>query len=519
MDKAQWLERATFYQIYPQSFYDSNGDGIGDLDGITAKLPYLKNLGIEGIWLNPIFDSPFLDAGYDVRDYYTIATRYGDQESLQRLVHACHSHGIRLLLDLVPGHSSDQNPWFQQSQQPDTNSHSDRYIWTDSWFGDADGLSFVAGVAPRDGCYVVNFFHSQPALNYGFGQPRRAWQHTPAAAGPRANRAQMVDIIRFWLSQGVDGFRVDMADSLVKRDPGKQETIKTWQDILGQVRTEFPDAIFVSEWGNPDQALAAGFDMDFYLDWPGNGYNQLVRGPEPFFAAASARSAADFAAQYLPHYRASTEFSGGHFSLISGNHDCTRLAHHLNPTERPLFFLFLLTMPGVPFIYYGDEIGMTWHDLPTLEGGYTRTGSRTPMQWSAGPQSGFSAATDTYLPAFADTSVAAQEGDPQSLLHFVRELIALRRELPELHASAAFEMCLDDNHPRVLRYRRGELEVIINCSTRDIEVQAAQVLFATGQVHDPGLGAESAGSSPAQPDSGSTRAFRVAPLSGAVLRH
>ncbi|MCS4535720.1 alpha-amylase family glycosyl hydrolase [Corynebacterium sp. HS2168-gen11] len=472
MTSHTWLHDAVFYQLYPQSFNDTNHDGIGDLPGITAKLPYLAELGINAIWINPIFDSPFLDAGYDIRDYYTIAPRYGALSDLHTLVDAAHNLNIKILLDLVPGHTSDQHPWFQNSRTTTQTPDDDRYIWTNSWFGNASGLPFVAGVAPRNGCYVLNFFHSQPALNFGFANPTEPWQDSLQGVGPAKNRDEIANILRFWLSQGVDGFRVDMADSLVKFDtPEKTATIETWREIFSSVKPEFPDAVFVSEWGHPWQSFAAGFDMDFYLDWPGNGYNKLIRSPQGVFHADSDTPVAEFFDDYLPQYHRTRD--DGLFCFISGSHDNDRLAYHLTDRERRLYFLFMLTMPGAPFLYYGDEIGMTWHDLPTHEGGYTRTGSRTPMQWDASlPNCGFTTSTSPYLPAFSDTDVVSQRNCADSLLNYVKSLIALRHQTPDLQGVAALEVISHPEHPRLMHYRRGDCEIYLNLSQHELTLSS-----------------------------------------------
>ena len=173
---ASWLKHAVFYEIYPQTFYDTNGDGIGDLPGVIEKLPYVKSLGCNAIWMNPCFDSPFKDAGYDVRNYYKVAERYGTNDDLVRLFEEAHKLGIRILLDLVPGHTSEEHEWFQASRQIEKNEFSSRYIWTKSVFEGAQPLPFIAGEAERNGCYVLNYFKCQPALNYGFYQPNQPWQ-------------------------------------------------------------------------------------------------------------------------------------------------------------------------------------------------------------------------------------------------------------------------------------------------------------------------------------------------------
>ena len=177
-DMPGWLNDAVFYEIYPQSFYDSNGDGIGDFEGIIQKLDYIKSLGCNALWINPCFDSPFKDAGYDVRDYKLAASRYGTNDDLFRLFGEAHQRGIRVLLDLVPGHSSEEHSWFKASRQENPSPEfKNRYLWTESWFswGD-DGFKLIAGEAERDGCYVINFFKCQPAFNYGVLNPWKPWQ-------------------------------------------------------------------------------------------------------------------------------------------------------------------------------------------------------------------------------------------------------------------------------------------------------------------------------------------------------
>ena len=173
---ATWLKDAVFYEIYPQSFYDTNGDGIGDINGITEKLDYIKSLGCNALWINPCFDSPFKDAGYDVRDYRKVAPRYGTNEDLCRLFEQAHEKGIRVLLDLVPGHTSEEHEWFRESQKAEKNAYTDRYIWTDFCFEGAEGLPYIGGESERSATYILNFFKCQPALNYGFLNVRKPWQ-------------------------------------------------------------------------------------------------------------------------------------------------------------------------------------------------------------------------------------------------------------------------------------------------------------------------------------------------------
>lgn len=164
----QWLNDSVFYEIYPQSFYDTNGDGIGDLNGIIEKLDYVKGLGCNAIWLNPVYDSPFMDAGYDVRDYKKVAPRYGTNDDLVRLFDEAHKKGMKILLDLVPGHTSDTHPWFLESKKAQKSEYTNRYIFTKSVWDAPPQYRMMCGICERDGNYLVNYFSSQPALNYGF---------------------------------------------------------------------------------------------------------------------------------------------------------------------------------------------------------------------------------------------------------------------------------------------------------------------------------------------------------------
>lgn len=469
LSKPHWLATARFYEIYPQSFADSNGDGIGDIPGITAHLDYIADLGCNALWINPCFDSPFKDAGYDVRDYRTVAPRYGTNDDLIALFQAAHERGIHVLLDLVPGHTSEEHPWFRASAQTQRNKYSDRYIWTDSWMSDADGLPFISGEEPRNGTYVLNFFKCQPALNYGFAHPKHSWQMAADSPAAQATRHAMVDIMRFWLSRGCDGFRVDMANSLVKGDDdGKTFTIAAWQDMLSTIKSEYPQAAFVSEWGVPEQSLRAGFDMDFYLDWSWdrNGYHLLCRDtPSPldaehdhsYYSAHGGGSIHGFLDQWLPQYQATKTL--GYFCLITCNHDTARLAPRLTEDELAVAYGMILTMPGVPFLYYGDEIGMRYRPLLSKEAGYDRTGSRTPMQWNDNINHGFSTATPETLylptdPAQDAPTVAAQCTNNDSLYHWVRRLLRLRKNHAALNANASFDVIAAPTDGRLFAYAR-----------------------------------------------------------------
>ena len=286
----EWLKDAVFYEIYPQSFYDTNADGIGDFEGIIQKLDYIKDLGANALWINPCFDSPFQDAGYDVRDYKKVADRYGTNEDLYRLFEEAHKRGIHVLLDLVPGHTSEEHAWFLESAKAEPNAYSGRYIWSDHWIAGMEGHPYIGGTCERNGTYMLNFFKCQPALNYGFRNPKTKWQKPMDDPDCLATREAIKDVIRFWLSKGCDGFRVDMADSLVKDDDEeKGGTCEVWRDIFGDIRKEYPKAAFVSEWNHPQRAiLSAGFDMDFCLNWVGNAGSCAIMSAERRTRATSA---------------------------------------------------------------------------------------------------------------------------------------------------------------------------------------------------------------------------------------
>ncbi len=483
---SNWLDNAVFYEIYPQSFNDTNADGIGDFNGITEKLDYIQHLGCNAIWINPCFLSPFGDAGYDVQDYCTVAPRYGTNEDLVRLFEEAHARGMHVLLDLVPGHTSVEHEWFRQSIHPERNEYSDRYIWTNSIWESVDCLPCLRGISQRDGSVALNFFSTQPALNYGYYKPSLPWHQAMDAEGPLATREAMKDVMRFWLKAGCDGFRVDMAGSLVKNDEEGKGTIELWQDFRRFLDEEFPEAAMVSEWGEPDKSLLGGFHMDFLLHFGPSRYNDLFRCDEPYFSKRGKGSAREFVAKYKENY----EKSGGKglICIPSGNHDMDRLARRLDPDEIKTAFAFLLTMPGAPFIYYGDEIGMRYvENLTSVEGGYGRTGSRSPMQWSKGLNAGFSSARADRLyipldPSADRPDAEAQMADDSSILNEVRRLIKVRMENIALQSNAAIEW-LSDGYPLV--YRRSCSEqtvlVIINPRAEAAEVQAdGRLIYAVG---------------------------------------
>ncbi len=472
----EWLKDAVFYEIYPQSFYDSNDDGIGDFQGIIEKLDYIRELGANALWINPCFDSPFKDAGYDVRDYKKTADRYGTNDDLIRLFNEAHSRNIKVLLDLVPGHTSEEHAWFLESQKAERNEYSDRYIWTDHAFKGIANRPYISGECERSGSYMLNFFKCQPALNYGWGHRTESWQFSPEDKPCIETREAVKDVMRFWLDRGCDGFRVDMADSLVKDDDeNKSWTQKIWQNIREMLDREYPEAALVSEWSNPYQAIPAGFHMDFYLDHWYNGYNTLLRDYEchdednSFFRKDARQDITRFLDDWLPKYSASKD--RGYISFFTCNHDTPRPRRTLGFDELRIAYAFLLTLPGVPFVYYGDEIGMRYLDVKTKEGGYQRTGSRTPMQWDDGENKGFSRAPKEklYLPVDESEdapSAASQQKDPDSLYHTVRKVIALRHQMTDLQADSSFRVLYAEKEKLPFVYQRGSLVLAVNPSLK-----------------------------------------------------
>ena len=475
-----WIEDAVFYQIYPQSFQDTNGDGIGDIQGIIHRLDYIHSLGCNTIWLNPCFHSAFMDAGYDVIDFYRVAPRYGTNDDLRKLFEEAHRRDMRVVLDLVAGHSSDQSPWFKYSQQRTPNAYTDRYIWTNDSTICPD--RFVKGYFERNGTYRKNYFDCQPALNYGYGEPdpSNPWEQPVTAPGPTATRMELIYIMDYWMQMGCDGFRVDMAGSLVKNDPNLSGTTALWHEIRTHFQQLYPDGILLAEWSNPQKALKVGFMMDFIIHFGETGYGQLVFNEVGTYR----RDTCYFDVQgkgnpdlYIENLYDCLKVAGneGHLCIPTGNHDFQRIRCGRRDSEEQVrtALAFFLTQPGVPCIYYGDEIGMRFIDgLPNKEGSMltrgNRAGSRTPMQWDATPGAGFSTATvdKYYLPVDASIerpNVAKQEQDSASQLNFVRRLLQLRLEYPALACRGEIEFFQKGKnaYPLVYERRKGNQRILV----------------------------------------------------------
>ena len=502
----EWAKNAVFYQIYPQTFCDSDGDGIGDIQGIISKLDYVKSLGVDAIWFNPFFDSPFQDAGYDIRDYYKIAPRYGTNEDARQIFAEAHKRGMPVIFDYVVSYTSMEHPWFQASAQQEKNKYSNYYIWTDNIWVDPPrefAASFIKGYGMRNGQYMRNFYYCQPALNFGFTNPdpKQKWQLPVDHPDVLAMREDLKNVLRFWMDMGADGFRADMAGALCKttRTFGNEQFFNTnenatklfWREIRRLLEAEYPDGFMVAEWSGPSEALDDCFHVDFF-HWF-NGYNDLfqkeswrilngVSEGHSYFDAEGLGNITDFLASYMAQYEQTK--GKGYISLPLGNHDNARLGNKRSAKDLEIIYAFGFTMPGVPFIYYGNEIGMkqlptTW---PQVEGAYQpRNGARTPMQWTPGKNLGFSTADPSKLylpvdPAADAPNVADQEADPNSLLNRTRALIALRHSEPALANYAEFVPIYAEKNTYPFVYARaaGKDVVLVMLNPR---AEASQATF------------------------------------------
>ena len=492
-----WLKDAVFYEIYPQSFYDSNGDGIGDIPGIMQKLDYIQNLGCNAVWLNPVYDSPFFDAGYDVRDHKKVAERYGTNEDLFELFKMAHKRNMRVILDLVPGHTSIDHPWFLESKKSEKNRYTGRYVFTQSVWDMPQGYRWVSGATERDGNFLVNFFSTQPALNYGFHDiDDSRWQTPPGHPDCLSTLEALKDVMRFWLAGGADGFRVDMADSLVKNDDDKVSTSGLWRSVREMLDREYPQAAMVAEWSYPQRAISmAGFHMDFYLDHRHNGYHSLVRKRVDdvnrcYVGKGAPGDITQFTSDFVPKYTDTKD--KGYISFMTCNHDTPRLTRFLSQREIELAYALIFTMPGVPFLYYGDEIGMRFIEgLSSKEGGYSRTGTRTPMQWAPGKNLGFSEADPAALYLPVDSSpdaptVYAQQDDPGSLLSTVKSLISLRRRHEDLNADGDFEVIHARSGDPLFVYRRGPLLLFVNPGEDEAAIELPEAASPADIVYEIG---------------------------------
>ncbi len=445
-DKHLWWERGVIYQIYPRSFMDGDGDGIGDLAGITRRLDYLEWLGVDAVWLSPIYPSPMADFGYDVSDYTGIHPIFGDMADFERLREEVHRRGLKLILDLVPNHTSEEHPWFLESRASRTSRKRDWYLWKDprpdgappnNWLSVFGGSAWEFDEATGQ-YYYHAFLKEQPDLN---------WRN------PEVQEA-MLDAMRFWLDRGVDGFRVDVIWHMIKdrqfRDnppnpdyqPMRQGEYRKLipaystdqpevHDIVAMMRgvmDEYDERVMIGEIYLPISRLVTYYGED------GSGAHlpfnfQLVVLPwdaRTIFAA-------------IGEYEGSLPPEGWP-NWVLGNHDKARIASRVGEEQARVAAMLLLTLRGTPTLYYGDEIGMRDVAIPPERvqdpqernepgKGLGRDPERTPMQWDAGENAGFTTGTP-WLPIagdYAEVNVEAERTDPDSMLSLHRRLLDLRR--------------------------------------------------------------------------------------------
>jgi alpha-glucosidase len=475
-----WWQRGVIYQIYPRSFQDSDGDGVGDLPGIIERLDYVRWLGVDAIWISPIYPSPMADFGYDVADYTDVHPLFGTLEDFDRLVRAAHGRGLKVILDFVPNHTSIEHPWFRESRSSEDSPKRDWYIWQDpapgggpptNWLSNFGGPAWTLDETTGQ-YYYHAFLPEQPDLN---------WRN------PEVVEA-MLDVLRFWLDRGVDGFRVDVVWHLIKdehfRDnppnpdwrPGDnpfQQVVPLYttdrpevHDLIEQMRQLFDayeERVLIGEIYLPVERLVSYYGVDlsgvhlpfnFQLilaDWDAEHIGQLVEEYE----------------RALPE--------GGWPNWVLGNHDQHRIASRVGREQARVAAMLLLTLRGTPTLYYGDEIGM--RDVPIPPGlvqdpfeknvpgqGFGRDPERTPMQWSAALHAGFTTG-EPWLPVADDhreVNVVAQRDDPGSMLALYRQLIELRRGEPALEVGRYEPLAhADDVLAYLRRGRAGESGFLI----------------------------------------------------------
>jgi alpha-glucosidase len=475
-----WWQRGVIYQIYPRSFLDTTGNGVGDLQGVIDKLDYLndstpESLGVDAIWLSPFYPSPMADFGYDVADYCDIHPLFGDLATFDRLVAEAHRRGIRIIIDWVPNHSSDQHPWFIESRSSRHNPKRDWYVWRDPKPGGGateqhrlpnNWLSVFGGSAwewdeATGQYYLHSFLKEQPDLN---------WRNPDV-------KETMFDVIRFWLERGVDGFRIDVAHYIMK-DPDMRDNPPNPhpQGFLKRPPREYDKFLHLYDKGHSDvhavlrefrQLLDAYsaeqprysvgeihiFDWQEWASYYGAKLDELHM-PFNFYLLNVAWNASEVR-QVVDSLEAAVP-PGAWPNYVLGNHDHGRIASRYGEAQARIAAMLLLTLRGVPTLYYGDEIGMADVPIPLerqqdpfgiREPGFGRDPNRTPMQWDDGSNAGFSD-SEPWLPIaedYAAWNVAVQSDDPTSILNLYRRLLWYRRKSPALYGGSYQPLDADDD--------------------------------------------------------------------------
>jgi alpha-glucosidase len=501
----EWWQTGVIYQIYPRSFQDGNGDGVGDLSGILSRVDYLsRTLGVDAVWLSPFYPSPMDDFGYDVADYCGVDPLFGDIETFDRLVAALHDSGVRVIVDLVPNHTSDQHPWFGASRSSREHPQRDWYVWADAseeggppnnWLAVFGGSAWEWDEATGQ-YYLHSFLRSQPDLN---------WRNPEVEAA-------MFDVVRFWLDRGVDGFRLDVAHYIMK-DPGMRSN-----PVVDPVAGEFKDMAdyatqdHIYDKGHPDvhdifrrfRAVLDGYDParvsigEIHIDDPdewaryyGAALDELHL---PFnFRMLYASWDAGTIGRLVDELEACLP-EGAWPNHVLGNHDEPRLATRFGPERVRVAAMLLLTLRGTPTLYQGDELGLQEVDVPIelqvdpwglQVPGMGRDGCRTPMPWDGSAGGGFTEG-EPWLPLgpeAATRNVVDQLGDPGSVLNLYRALLALRRDLPSLHRGSYRRIGSVDG---VLAFRReapGEAPVTIaldfSGEANAVEVRSGEIVLSS----------------------------------------
>jgi len=496
-----WWQTGVIYQIYPRSFQDSNGDGIGDLNGVIERLDYLSDtLDVDAIWLSPIFPSPMHDFGYDVSDYCGIHPIFGTMDDFDHLLEETHRRGIKLLLDLVPNHTSDEHPWFLESRSSRDNPRRDWYIWRDpapdggppnNWLSHFGGPAWTFD--EKTGQYYMHqFVKQQPELNF---------RH-PAVM------TEILDVMRFWLDKGVDGFRVDVISKMMKDSEFRDEPLDpAWDGVrpflslqhiytsnldevhelihqMRKVLDEYDERMMVGEIYLPNADLMKYYGTPDLLECHMPFNFQLIRAK---WEAAVVRKMVDDYELALPE--------GAWPNWVLGNHDRDRLATRVTPAQARVANMMLLTLRGTPTCYYGDELGMENVPIPLemvqdppavnqpeIAHIVGRDPERTPMQWDDSPNAGFSAADakSPWLPLaknYRQVNVEVQLQDPKSFLNFFCKLLDYRETSPALKVGSYHSLDLKSAEAQASCFvyeRRAEKEhllVALNFSGQEQQVE------------------------------------------------
>ena len=509
VDQPGWWQRGLVYQIYPRSFQDTNDDGVGDLPGITQRLGYLHWLGVDAIWISPIFPSPMADFGYDVADYCDIDPLFGTLEDFDRLTSAAHARDIRVIVDYVPNHTSDQHPWFIDARSTRQSEHRDWYLWSDAnppnnWISVFGGSAWQWDTATNQAYYHA-YLREQPDLN---------WRN------PAVQQA-MLDVLRFWFDRGVDGVRIDALRQLVKdRDLRDNPPNPAWQpgqdpyasltplyttdqpEVLEhvaqfrEVSDGYPERVLIGELWLPIERLVAYYGVD------GRGLHL------PFnFHLILAQWQALQIARLVEQYEVALP-AGGWPNWVLGNHDRPRIASRVGVAQARVAAMLLLTLRGTPTLYQGDELGLENVPIPdaliqdpverNVPGlGLGRDPERTPMQWDATNNGGFcSTEAQPWLPLAADhalRNVATQREDPRSMLTLYRRLIALRRAMPALSVGSYRTLHADEHVFAFTRESGGQrVHVALNLSDqpRMTRLPGGELLLSTHLDRERGSTAE-----------------------------